>query len=551
MRRATALVCAVLTSLFTLVVTGSPAAAVTTIRYDIFDQNDDPDQNAYTATLDAIASALPNRVDGVPLTSQQAGGYMTVTVNNGAAELTFVISTENLYVVGYYSATTLTYRYFSDSTVTTYPGARVNTNMGYSSNYNHLQGLGVSRSGLSVGPYALGLAVRGLAARPATWQEEAPHLLVVIQTLSEAARFAAIRQSILDGWFDPYQKLGDLLIQAQNQWSAISDWATGNEHPAPVNLRPWAYIDSRALALAALTVVLNCRGPGQRRDAVRLSPICADYSNTYVASVTKIEFRNPGDDDVEPYGYVDLSYAYRGTTHDWGRLWSVWHEDAYPQSSFTSNADYMFVGRDPHVCFTGQVWEHDSGDNADDPLTPMSDSVTDYAAQCGVGGTAVLRGDDGEVRVTYEVRQVVYCTDRWDYVCSRGNLNYWLQVTAITASQPKDEDDDGWTEAYGLVAYASPELLVDMGSVWYVGKSDATTRDVIRPGYLERFRGTGEPGVCFDVSVWDRDVWSADDHLADKSPVCGGGGNVTVTSGQGSVSVDYALWRTFRERPGS
>ncbi|KAI8027464.1 hypothetical protein LOK49_LG02G01494 [Camellia lanceoleosa] len=183
----------------------------------------------FLGELRAIVSRGTRTVNGLPvlnLESEVSVGnqFVLAVLSNGQGHtVTLAIDVVNLYLVAFSGANNKSF-FFKDATTLQLNNLFVGTSqtkLSYTSNYVILENQsGVTRDELPLGPTPLTEAITSL------WKGEsvAKLLLVVIQMVSEAARFKYIeeqvRQSITAG--NTFTPKG-LIVSMQNNWSAMSE----------------------------------------------------------------------------------------------------------------------------------------------------------------------------------------------------------------------------------------------------------------------------------------------------------------------------------------
>ncbi|KAI8024751.1 hypothetical protein LOK49_LG02G01501 [Camellia lanceoleosa] len=177
--------------------------------------------------LREIVSRGTRTVNGLPVLKRESevlvgNRFVLVGLINGNT-VTLAIDVVNLYLVAFSGANNKSF-FFKDATTLQQDNLFVGTSqtkLSYTSNYVSLENQsGVTRDELPLGPTPLAEAITSL------WKGEsvAKPLLVVIQMVSEAARFKYIeeqvRKSITAG--NTFTPKG-LIVSMQNNWSAMSE----------------------------------------------------------------------------------------------------------------------------------------------------------------------------------------------------------------------------------------------------------------------------------------------------------------------------------------
>ncbi|GMP41567.1 hypothetical protein CsSME_00011616 [Camellia sinensis var. sinensis] len=181
----------------------------------------------FLGELRALVSRGTRTVNGLPvlnLESEVSAGnrFVLVGLINGNYRVTLAIDAVNLYLVAFSGANNKSF-FFKDATTLQLNNLFVGTSqtkLSYNSNYVSLENQsGVKRDELPLGPTPLTEAITSLSKG----ESVAKPLLVVIQMVSEAARFKYIeeqvRQSITAG--NTFTPKG-LIVSMQNEWGSMS-----------------------------------------------------------------------------------------------------------------------------------------------------------------------------------------------------------------------------------------------------------------------------------------------------------------------------------------
>nr|QCH00553.1 RIP3 [Vernicia fordii] len=154
--------------------------------------------------------------------------FVLVTLSNSEASTTLAVDVVNVYVVGYrvgdnsYFFNDTSNQAFSDLFQNT-----LKTRFKFNGSYPALKTLGADRENVDLGIFSLDQAVFSLNKYSSQPNQIAAPLVVVIQMVSEAARFTHIERKIKTNFFIRFRPLGDVL-SLENKWSKLSSAIQGS-----------------------------------------------------------------------------------------------------------------------------------------------------------------------------------------------------------------------------------------------------------------------------------------------------------------------------------
>nr|XP_018902288.1 PREDICTED: ribosome-inactivating protein luffaculin 1-like [Bemisia tabaci] len=139
--------------------------------------------------------------------------------------VTFAVDASNLYIVGFAVNHEKAYLFTAESPDDKLPtdffgrGIKSTKDMG-PGNYDDMEKASGARTGVQLGLESLNTAIYQLAGKPDDLRVRANSLLVVIQMVSEAARFGYVEHRV-NNWVSSYPDLKT--INLENKWGTISE----------------------------------------------------------------------------------------------------------------------------------------------------------------------------------------------------------------------------------------------------------------------------------------------------------------------------------------
>nr|QCH00554.1 RIP4 [Vernicia fordii] len=184
---------------------------------------------SYSEFLKALRNQLESGTlsYSIPLLREEskvssAQRFVLVTLSNTEVSTTLAVDVVNVYVVGYRVGDN---SYFFNDTSSKAFSALFNgtqkTRFKFSGSYPALETLGAKRENVDLGIFPLDQAVFSLNKYSSQPNRIAAPLVVVIQMVSEAARFTHIERKITSNFFTRFRPLCDVL-SLENNWRKLS-----------------------------------------------------------------------------------------------------------------------------------------------------------------------------------------------------------------------------------------------------------------------------------------------------------------------------------------
>lgn len=228
------------------------------------------DEAAYTTFLSNLRGKLKSKVVShtipvlpvtVPVDSDKR--YVLAILKSETSTTTIALDVINAYVLGF-KVNTKSY-FFSDVDKDIYESKRLfgdtkKARLPYGGGYQALHNAGASRENVPLGISQINNAIFQLVKYATTTPQPniASNLLVIIQMLSEAARFKYIEQKVVDNFFNDFLPRGDV-ISLENNWGALSvaiQTSTGGKF-SPIQLQ---HADYKPYTVSTVTAVQDKMG---------------------------------------------------------------------------------------------------------------------------------------------------------------------------------------------------------------------------------------------------------------------------------------------------